>query len=631
MLATEAPRTIGQHIDAALAGIDSLSSTQLYALIVGATVVISFLLLGSASETAEIDYTLKKNSPKKTLSKATSDAPEPRWHIFRYVNYTIVAAFLWSVAEFSLHAADYWSSSDALLAFLVGWSVFLCYFFGFFGVSFVHDITGGDETNKVYVARWFVIMLAKTFVNRDSHLLLFFNSDAEPASTKKVHPPASSTQPVCSIPKKEAPKKALVIDGELAAMSDADICQLVLGGAVKDHELEKKLDPTRAVAVRRLVVESKLSSLSPKQGRALDGLPHETALDYSRVHGANCEIVIGYVPLPVGLVGPLTLNNETVYVPMATTEGCLVASTNRGAKAISAGGGAHAEIVRDGITRAPCIRMPSAMEAARLKLWCERPENFAKLKQAFESTTSFGKLQSCSPTIAGRNVYLRLVCFSGDAMGMNMVSKGSLTVIECLKEQFESLQLVALSGNMCTDKKAAATNWLEGRGKSVVVEATIPADVVKKVLKTNVDALVDTNLHKNLIGSAMAGTIGGFNAHASNIVTAVFLATGQDPAQNVESSNCITLMEKTEDGDLWVSCTMPSLEVGTVGGGTSLEAQASCLQAIGCRGGGDKPGENAQKLAKVVAAATMAGELSLLAALAANTLVAAHMQHNRKK
>ena len=331
------------------------------------------------------------------------------------------------------------------------------------------------------------------------------------------------------------------------------------------------------------------------------------------------------------MVGPLTLNGESVFVPMATTEGCLVASTNRGAKAITQGGGATAVILRDGITRAPCVRMPSAQEAAHLKLWCERPENFAQLKDAFESTTSFGKLNHCAPTVAGKNVYLRLQCFSGDAMGMNMVSKGSLAVIECLKNQFPELQLVALSGNMCTDKKAAAMNWIEGRGKSVVVEAIIPKEVVRSTLKTTVQAMVHTNLHKNLIGSAMAGTIGGFNAHASNIVTAVFLATGQDPAQNVESSNCITLLEETEEGDLWVSCTMPSLEVGTVGGGTSLEAQSACLQAIGCKGGGAVPGQNAQKLAQTVAAATMAGELSLLAALAANTLVAAHMQHNRKQ
>jgi hydroxymethylglutaryl-CoA reductase (NADPH) len=411
-------------------------------------------------------------------------------------------------------------------------------------------------------------------------------------------------------------------------LSDDQVASMVLSKQLKDHELESQLDAFRAVRVRRIVMESKLAELG--HAGALEELPSEHSLDYERVHGANCEIVVGYVPLPVGLCGPMTINGESIMIPMATTEGCLVASTNRGAKAITQGGGAVAEIVRDGITRAPCIRMHSAKEAAGLKIWCETPENFAILKAAFENTTSFGKLLSCSPTIAGKNVYLRLCCFSGDAMGMNMVSKGSLAVIERLKEQFPSLQLVALSGNMCTDKKAAATNWIEGRGKSVVVEAIVPRDVVQKTLKTTVKAIVDTNLQKNLIGSAMSGTIGGFNAHASNIVTAVFLATGQDPAQNVESSNCITLMEETDEGDLWISCTMPSIEVGTVGGGTSLPAQAACLKAIGCQGGGSTPGENAKKLAKVVAAATMAGELSLLAALAANTLVAAHMQHNRK-
>jgi hydroxymethylglutaryl-CoA reductase (NADPH) len=464
-----------------------------------------------------------------------------------------------------------------------------------------------------------------------SPVLSLYSSDAAPSAApttatskpKTLHPPAASA-PVCSDPASMKISKS----ADIKSMPDADIAQLVLQGTMKDHELEKKLDAFRAVDVRRIVMEARLSSLNLTN--TLANLPSGPSLDYTRVHGANCEIVVGYVPLPVGIVGPMTLNGESVYVPMATTEGCLVASTQRGAKAISQGSGATAIILRDGITRAPCIRMQSAAEAAALKLWCETPIHFATLKQAFESTTSFGRLNGCNPTVAGRNVYLRLICFSGDAMGMNMVSKGSLAVIDLLRIQFPSLKLVALSGNMCTDKKAAATNWLEGRGKSVVVEATIPEAIVRTTLKTTVKSMVETNLHKCLVGSAMAGTIGGFNAHASNIVTAVFLATGQDPAQNVESSNCITLLEETEQGDLWISCTMPSIEVGTVGGGTSLPAQAACLKAIGVQGGGAVPGENSRKLATVVAAATMAGELSLLAALAANTLVQAHMKHNRK-
>jgi len=447
-----------------------------------------------------------------------------------------------------------------------------------------------------------------------------------PVKVVKVHPPANSA-PVCTDPS-SFKKPTSNIPSNLKELPNSEIATLVLQDKIKDHQLEKLLDPHRAVEVRRLKFNAKLDSLG--NGGALAELPHKHDLDYKRVLGANCEIVVGYIPIPVGMAGPMTLNGESVYIPMATTEGCLVASTNRGCKAISQGSGASSTILKDGITRAPCVRLPSAQEAAEVALWIETPENFLKLKEAFESTTSFGKLLEARPTVAGKNCYIRLRCFSGDAMGMNMISKGSLAVIEYLRNVFSELSLVALSGNMCTDKKAAAMNWIEGRGKSVVIEATIPKDIVRATLKTSVPAIVGANLNKNLIGSAMAGAVGGFNAHAANNVTAVFLATGQDPAQNVESSNCMTLMEETPEGDLWMSCTMPSIEVGTVGGGTGLPAQAACLKAIGVKGGGENPGDNAKQLAHVVAAATMAGELSLMAALASNSLVAAHMAHNRK-
>ena len=188
---------------------------------------------------------------------------------------------------------------------------------------------------------------------------------------------------------------------------------------------------------------------------------------------------------------------------------------------------------------------------------------------------------------------------------------------------------------MCTDKKPAAINWILGRGKSIVVEAIIPEKIVKSVLKSTVYDMIEVNKQKNHIGSAMAGSVGGFNAHAANIVTAVFLATGQDPAQNVESSNCITIMEYADDGSsLHMSVTMPSIEVGTVGGGTHLPAQAGCLDICGVRGaskGTDSlPGDNARSLAMIVGSAVLAGELSLIAALAANHLVKSHMEHNRK-
>lgn len=164
-------------------------------------------------------------------------------------------------------------------------------------------------------------------------------------------------------------------------------------------------------------------------------------------------------------------------------------------------------------------------------------------------------------------------------------------------------------------------------------EAIIREDIVHKVLKTTVDNLIDLNINKNLIGSAMAGSIGGFNAHASNIVTAVYIATGQDPAQNVESSTCITLMEKAANGkDLHMTCSMPSIEVGTVGGGTHLPAQSACLRIIGVKGANyDRPGKNADQLARVVCTGVLAGELSLMSALAAGHLVKSHLEHNRAK
>ncbi|KAI6104307.1 hydroxymethylglutaryl-CoA reductase [Pisolithus sp. B1] len=182
-----------------------------------------------------------------------------------------------------------------------------------------------------------------------------------------------------------------------------------------------------------------------------------------------------------------------------------------------------------------------------------------------------------------------------------------------MQKHFPGMVILALSGNYCTDKKPAAINWMEGRGKSVVAEAVVPG--------------------KNLVGSATAGSIGGFNAHAANILTAIFLVTGQDPARNVESSNCITLMEPTNARkDLLVTVSMPSIEVGAVGGGTILDPQASVLEMFGVKGPhATTPGHNTQRLARIIAAAVMPGEFSLLSALAAGHLVRAHLAHNRSQ
>ncbi|XP_075582743.1 3-hydroxy-3-methylglutaryl-Coenzyme A reductase isoform X1 [Pelecanus crispus] len=298
------------------------------------------------------------------------------------------------------------------------------------------------------------------------------------------------------------------------------------------------------------------------------------------------------------------------------------------------GGGASSRILADGMTRGPVVRLPTACQAAEVKVWLESPEGFKIMKEAFDSTSRFARLQKLLISLAGRNLYIRFQSGTGDAMGMNMISKGTEKALARLNEEFPDLQVIAISGNYCTDKKPAAINWIEGRGKSVVCEAVIPAKVVREVLKTTTEDIVEVNINKNLVGSAMAGSIGGYNAHAANIVTAIYIACGQDAAQNVGSSNCITLMERTgsTNEDLYISCTMPSIEIGTVGGGTNLLPQQACLQMLGVQGASqDNPGENARQLAKIVCATVMAGELSLMAALAAGHLVKSHMIHNRSK
>lgn len=405
---------------------------------------------------------------------------------------------------------------------------------------------------------------------------------------------------------------------------DEEVIKAVVSGKTPSYSLESKLgDCKRAAFIRRVALER-------ITGKSLDGLPLE-GFDYESILGQCCEMPVGYVQIPVGIAGPMLLDGQEFTVPMATTEGCLVASTNRGCKAIYVSGGATSVLLKDGMTRAPVVRFGTAKRAADLKFFLEEPLNFETLASVFNKSSRFGRLQRIQCAIAGKNLYIRFTCSTGDAMGMNMVSKGVQNVLDYLQADFPDMDVIGISGNYCSDKKPAAVNWIEGRGKSVVCEAIIKEEVVKKVLKTTVASLVELNMLKNLTGSAMAGALGGFNAHASNIVSAVYLATGQDPAQNIESSHCITMMEAVNEGkDLHVSVTMPSIEVGTVGGGTQLASQSACLNLLGVKGANkESAGSNARQLAKVVAAAVLAGELSLMSAISAGQLVKSHMKYNR--
>lgn len=391
----------------------------------------------------------------------------------------------------------------------------------------------------------------------------------EPQSTTSS--PAASKPPQLELPLTPKPRparlelpttsnrsreecEALLKEKKAAYLTDEELIDLSLRGKIPGYAIEKTLeDPAvmtrlesfvRAVKVRRAVV-----SRTP-------GTKHAVALEtskspykdynYELVHGACCENVIGYLPLPLGVAGPLVIDGQSYFLPMATTEGVLVASASRGCKAINAGGGAVTVVTGDGMTRGPCVGFPTLARAGAAKVWLDSEEGQRRMREAFNSTSRFARLQSMKTALAGTYLYIRFKTTTGDAMGMNMISKGVEKALAVMSSEcgFDDMATISVSGNYCTDKKAAAVNWIDGRGKAVVAEAIIPGDVVRSVLKSDVDALVELNVAKNLIGSAMAGALGGFNAHASNIVTAIFLATGQDPAQNVESANCITIMKK---------------------------------------------------------------------------------------
>lgn len=397
-----------------------------------------------------------------------------------------------------------------------------------------------------------------------------------------------------------------------------EVVRRVEDGEIQFSRIEESLGNANLGAlVRRVFLERKL-------GVSLSSMA-STIIDFEEIYGRNIENPIGAVQVPVGVAGPLLVRGEYAkgqyYVPLATTEGALVASVNRGAKAITLSGGARVRVLRDGMTRAPLIWTPSIEEALSLVEWIEG--NMEGLRSKVKEVTRHGELRGLQPFIVGNLVYLRLVFFTADAMGMNMATIASDRICNYIEANYPGeARCVALSGNLCADKKPAIVNRLLGRGKYVVAEALIARDVVGEVLKTSPEAVDYVNRSKNLLGNAVSGSA-SFNAHYANIVAAVFIATGQDPAQVVESSMGFTWTEP-RDGGLYVSVTLPSLEVGTVGGGTRLPTQREALSIMGVAGGAEDPGRNSLKFAEILAATVLAGELSLLSAIAAGHLARAH-------
>ncbi len=404
-------------------------------------------------------------------------------------------------------------------------------------------------------------------------------------------------------------------------MTDAaTLADRVQSGDLRLYELEAHADAETAATARRLILERETDAELETVG--------SYSFDAGQAADANIENGIGGAQLPMGVAGPVRINGGAAdgefYLPMATTEGALVASVNRGLSTIDAAGGATARVTDSGMTRAPVFRVEDVAEAEHVIDWVNA--NLEALKAAAESTTSHGELLDIDPSVVGDNVYLRFVYDTKDAMGMNMATiatREAATVVEAETPA----ELVALSGNLCSDKKPAAVNAIKGRGRTVTADVCIDRELVEERLNTTPEAMAEGNTRKNLVGSAKAVSL-GFNAHAANTVAAMFLATGQDAAQVVEGSNAITTMDVREDG-LYASISFASLEVGTVGGGTKLPTQQEALNVLGLAGSGDPPGKNADALAEVIAVGALAGELSLVAAFCSRHLASAHEELGR--
>lgn len=402
-----------------------------------------------------------------------------------------------------------------------------------------------------------------------------------------------------------------------------DIIKKLVSGELKLHQVDDHASSRReAVDMRREAVSRLTHADLSNVGKF--------SFDPEVATRKNIENAIGAVQIPLGVAGPLKINGEYArgefYVPLATTEGALVASVNRGCSVCTQSGGVYTAVLQDEMTRAPVVKVSSLAEAKRLASAVKTPELFEEMRAAAGTTTRHGELLRVDPYVVGRSVFLRFAFDTKDAMGMNMATIASDVIMRLLEKKFD-LKLVALSSNMCTDKKPAAINIIEGRGRTTVAEVTVPRGVVLERLKATPEDLCEVNYRKNFLGSARAVSF-GFNAHVANVVAAMYIACGQDPAHVVEGSNAITSAE-LDNGDLLFTVSFPSMPLGTVGGGTGLATQSECLNLLGVKGGGTPPGSNARKLAEIVAAASLAGELSLLGALASQDLARAHAKYGR--
>ncbi len=360
------------------------------------------------------------------------------------------------------------------------------------------------------------------------------------------------------------------------------------------------------------------------------GVPLEHVGHYSfdpAMTRGNIEHFTGVAQVPLGIAGPLLVNGEhaqgLVYVPMATTEGTLVASYNRGMRLTREAGGVNVSVVDDAMQRAPVFVLADARQAREFGLWLEQQTD--AIRAAAESTTRFGRLRNIEQYAVARFLYLRFNYKTGDAAGQNMCGKATHAACQwILGHSPYPIERFSLSGNMDTDKKPSLINMLHSRGKRVIAECTVPDTLLRELLGVSARDLYSRRI-MSMTGAFLAGSLNN-GAHAANGITATFIATGQDVANVAESCVGLAVGELTDAGDYYFSITLPSLIVASTGGGTGLPTQRECLDMMGCHGDG-----KAGRLAEIIGATVLAGELSLAAAVANGDWVSSHEQFGRNR
>lgn len=340
----------------------------------------------------------------------------------------------------------------------------------------------------------------------------------------------------------------------------------------------------------------------------------------------NVENFIGAAQVPIGLAGPLLVNGEHAQgeflVPLATTEGTLVASYSRGMKLTREAGGITTTVLDDKMQRAPVFSFDSAREAKAFSVWLD--EHFEEIAAAAQATTRSGRLIEIQKFSVSKLLYTRFNYTTGDAAGQNMTGKATFAACAWIKQNYPGELHFLLEGQFATDKKTSVVNMLHTRGKRVVAEITLPAALVEEHMNVTTDKLWAARLRGQL-GAFMSVTNNNGN-HSANGITAMFIATGQDVANVAESSALYGFSELLPNGDLYTSITIPSLIIATYGGGTGLATQRECLELLGCYGAG-----GVHKLAEIIAATVLAGELSLGSAVVAEEWVEAHDNLGRNR